>query len=216
MFMQRKRVQYGAILVIVLCVGINFFGCTSNMHKDNCQQATASSQPKELPVPAAVVGEVKSVTATVTEIDYKTRHATLKMPDGTLVPLAVSEAAYNFDQVKVGDLVDISYTQAIALKLDKDTGGQPGVSTSSGMERAPKGQKPQGTIYNTMDIRAKVVSVDYKTRKVELNGPNGNIVPVTVDSSVPNIENIKVGDIVAATYTEALAISVRPANPLQK
>jgi hypothetical protein len=208
--MQMKRSKYDVFLVVVLSVILNFYGCANSMDKEAPMPATS----KELP--GAVAGEVRSVTATVTEIDYKSRHATLKMPDGTLVPVAVSEAAYNFDQVKVGDLVDISYTQAIALKLDKDSGGQPGVSSSSGMERAPKGQKPQGTIYNTVDIRAKVVSVDYKTRKVELSGPNGNIVPVTVDPNVPNIENIKVGDIVAATYTEAIAISVRPANPVEK
>jgi hypothetical protein len=214
--MQMKTFKYEVVLVVVLSVIFNFYGCANSVNKEASTPATGGAQNKDLPVPAAVAGEVRSVTATVTEIDYKTRHATLKMPDGTLVPLAVSEAAYNFDQVKVGDLVDISYTQSIALKLDKDSSGQPGVSTSSGMERAPKGQKPQGTIYNTVDIRAKVVSVDYKTRKVELSGPNGNIVPVTVDQSVPNIENIKVGDVVAATYTEALAISVRPANPSQK
>jgi hypothetical protein len=210
--MQMKRFKHDVFLVVVLSVILNFYGCANSMDKEAPAPMPAASKD----LPGAVAGEVRSVTATVTEIDYKTRHTTLKMPDGTLVPLAVSEAAYNFDQVKVGDLVDISYTQAIALKLDKDSGGQPGVSSSSGMERAPKGQKPQGTIYNTVDIRAKVVSVDYKTRKVELSGPNGNIVPVTVDPSIPNIENIKVGDIVAATYTEAIAISVRPAVPMEK
>jgi hypothetical protein len=208
--MQMKRVKYELVIVVVLSVILNFYGCANSMDKEASTPATGKT------LPGAVTGEVRSVTATVTEIDYKSRQATLKMPDGTLVPVAVSEAAYNFDQVKVGDLVDISYTQSIAIKLEKDSGGQPSVASSSGMERAPKGQKPQGTIYNTVDIRAKVVSVDYKTRKVELSGPNGNIVPVTVDPSVPNIENIKVGDTVAATYTEAIAISVRPAIPLAK
>jgi hypothetical protein len=210
--MQMGKFRYELILVVVVSVIFNVYGCANSMDKE----APMPTAGKDLSTPAKVVGEVRSVTATVTEIDYKARHATLKMPDGTLVPVAVSEAAYNFDQVKVGDLVDISYTQAIAINLEKDPGGQPSVSSSSGMERAPKGQKPQGTIYNTVDIRAKVVSVDYKTRKVELSGPNGNIVPVTVDPNVPNIENIKVGDVVAATYTEAIAISVRPANPVSK
>jgi|WetSurMetagenome_2_1015567.scaffolds.fasta_scaffold57086_2 hypothetical protein len=208
--MQMKRFKYVAIMAVVAAIFFNFYGCANSMDKE----ASMPAAGKDLP--GAVVGEVRSVTATVAEIDYKSRQATLKMPDGTLVPVAVSEAAYNFDQVKVGDLVDISYTQSIAIKLEKDSGGQASVGSSSGMERAPKGQKPQGTIYNTVDLRAKVVSVDYKTRKVELSGPNGNVVPVTVDPSVPNIENIKVGDIVAATYTEAIAISVRPAIPLAK
>jgi ribosomal protein S1 len=185
------------------------------MNKEVPAPAANTSEVKDK-VPAAVVGEVRSVTATVAEINYATRRATLKMPDGSMVPVAVSEAAYNFDQVKVGDLVDISYTQSVAVKLDKDSGGEAGVSTSSGLERAPKGQKPQGTMYNAIDVRAKVVAVDNQTRTVTLSGPDGKVFPVVADSSVQNFENIKVGDMVVVRYTEAVAISVRPASPSDK
>jgi hypothetical protein len=195
-----KKSKYELILVVVLSVNLFFWGC-------------ASEKNMEAPKPSGVMGaEVSSVTATVADIDYDTRHATLKMPDGKMLPIAVGPDAYNFDQVKVGDLVDIAYSQAIAIMLEKDPGGQAGVSTSSGMERAPKGQKPEGTVYNTTDVRAKVVGIDYKTRTVDLSGPDGNVFPVVVDDTVPNFENIKVGDVVLTRYTEAVAISVRPAN----
>jgi hypothetical protein len=156
--------------------------------------------------------QVSSVTATVTAIDYDTRKAVLKLPDGSARTVAVSEDAYNFDQVNVGDLVDITYAESIAVVLEKDTGQEPAVNRSGGMERAPKGQKPDGIIYETTDIRAKVVGINFETRTVDLMGPNGNIVSVAVDKRVEHFENIKKGDEVLASYTEAVAISVRPAN----
>jgi hypothetical protein len=216
--MRMKRIPYLLINVVALSVMFNFFGCANSMEKKTAMPAAGTSEvkSKELPVPAAVVGEVRSVTATVAEIDYTSRHATLKMPDGSMVPIAVSEAAYNFDQVKVGDLVDISLTQSVAVKLEKDSGGEAGVSTSSGIERAPKGEKPKGTVYNYIDVRAKVLAVDYKTRTVTLSGPDGKVSPVVVDASVQNFENVKVGDMVVVRYTEAVAISVRPASSSEK
>jgi hypothetical protein len=201
---------------MVLVTGMfNFNGCANSMTEKASAPPANTSDVKDK-VPAAVVGEVRSVTATVADIDYAARQATLKMPDGSLVPIAVSEAAYNFDQVKVGDLVDITLTQSVAVKLEKDSGGQAGVSTSSGIERAPKGQKPQGTIYNYIDVRAKVVDVDYKTRTVNLSGPDGKVFPVVVDQDVQNFETVKVGDTVLVRYTEAMAISVKPAALQEK
>lgn len=195
-----KKVKYECVLAAVLSISLFFCGCATDKN------------PESIKTPAGMNTEVTSVTATVSEIDYDTRHVTLKMPDGSILPLAVGEEAYNFDQVKVGDLVDITYTQSIAVMLEKDSGGEAGVTTSGGIERAPKGQKPQGTVYKTMDVRAKVVGIDSKTRTVELSGPDGAVFPVVVDSSVQNFEKIQVGDVVVARYTEAVAISVRPAN----
>jgi ribosomal protein S1 len=209
-----RKAKYLLIMMVLLTVVLNFNGCANSMDKEVSMPAAKMSEA-EKKVPAAVVGEVRSVTATVAEIDYAARRATLKMPDGSMVPVSVSEAAYNFDQVKVGDLVDISLTESIAVKLEKDSVGGAGVSASSGIERAPKGQKPQGTIYNYIDVRAKVVEVNAGTRTVKLSGPDGSVFPVTVDQSVENFSDIKVGDTVLVRYTEAMAISVRPASPLE-
>lgn len=195
-----KNSRYEVILAVMLSFTLFFCGCAGDKKTETPRQ------------PATVGGAVSTVTATVVEIDYDTRHAVLKMPNGRMQAVAVGPEAYNFDQVKVGDLVDMAYSQSLAIMLEKDSGGQAGVTTSSGMERAPKGQKPEGVVYNTTDVRAKVVGIDYKTRTVDLSGPDGNVFPVVVDDGVPNFENVKVGDIVVARYIEAMAISVRPAD----
>ena len=65
------------------------------------------------------------VTATVTKIDYATREVTLKAEDGQVYSFVASEDVRNLAQVKVGDrvhvgdTVDITYTEALAIKVEE-------------------------------------------------------------------------------------------------
>jgi len=166
----------------------------------------------EGPKPEFAAGNEISTTATVVAIDYKTRHVTLKGPDGNLTEISVGEDAYNFDQVVIGDLVDITYLQSVALYLQKSTGEQPSAVTGSGMVRAPKGQKPEGVAYNVLEVKATVENIDYANRTVDIRGPYGNLKTVVVNETVKNFDNVKKGDEVIVRYTEATAITVRPAE----
>ena len=73
---------------------------------------------------------------------------------------------------------------------------------------AEKGQKPGGLAVQTMQKSATVEDIDYSTREVKLKGPDGNIVKVKAGDKVKRLEDVKKGDRIVATYTEALAISV--------
>ena len=161
------------------------------------------------PKPQFEAGDKVSVTATVVAIDYQSRLVTLKGPKGDLLEISVGEEAYNFDQVVVGDLVDMTYSRSVAVYLQKATGETSAVS-GSGMVRAPKGQKPEGTMTNAVEIKAKVENIDYDKRLVDIRGPYGNLIQIEVDDTVKNFNNIKKGDEVVVRYIEAVAISVRP------
>jgi ribosomal protein S17 len=80
------------------------------------QQGVASSQPGA--TPAGAVGEQVTVTATITAIDKKAHTVTIKGPDGTTETVKARNPK-NLDAVKVGDLVEITYTRALAIALDK-------------------------------------------------------------------------------------------------
>jgi len=162
------------------------------------------------PKPQLEAGEKVSITATVEAIDYQSRLVTLKGPKGNLVVISVGEEAYNFDQVVVGDLVDITYSRSVAVYLQKTTGATSALS-GSGMVRAPKGQKPEGMVSNAVEIKAKVENIDYANRIVDIRGPYGNLIQVEASETVKNFNNIKKGDEVVVRYMEAVAISVRPA-----
>jgi hypothetical protein len=162
------------------------------------------------PKPQFETGEKISTTATVEAIDYQSRVVTLKGPQGNLVNISVNDEAYNFNQVVVGDLVDITYSRSVAVYLQKTTGETSEVS-GRGLVRAPKGQKPDDTISNSIEIKAKVENIDYANRIVDIRGPHGKLIQVEVDETVKNFDNIQKGDDVVVRYIEAVAISVHPA-----
>jgi hypothetical protein len=85
-------------------------------------QGTKSAAP---PNGEAVVSSV-SVTATVTKIDQEAREITLKAEDGEYSFVA-DPAVQSFSQVKKGDLVTVTYTEALAKTASEilKVGGDP-------------------------------------------------------------------------------------------
>lgn len=62
----------------------------------------------------------------------------------------------------------------------------------------------------SVEARATVTAVDPATRTVTLKTESGEMVDVAAGSSVKNFDQIKVGDVVKATYTESVAFKVAP------
>jgi hypothetical protein len=75
----------------------------------------ATAKPGEKP--AALGGRAVVVTSTITAIDKKKGTVTLKAPDGELTTVKVRNTA-NLDKVQVNDLVEITYTEALAIAVE--------------------------------------------------------------------------------------------------
>jgi hypothetical protein len=67
---------------------------------------------------------------------------------------------------------------------------------------------PGGVIVNTTDVSARVTAIDKANRKVTLLGPDGEKFTVKVGPEAVNFDQIRVGDLVKATVTEELVISL--------
>jgi ribosomal protein S17 len=80
------------------------------------QQAVGTSQPGQ--TPAGAVGQQVTITATITAIDKKAQTVTIKGPEGATETVKARNPK-NLDAVNVGDLVEITYTRALAIALDK-------------------------------------------------------------------------------------------------
>jgi hypothetical protein len=80
------------------------------------QETRVSSKPGE--TPAGAIGQEVTVTATITAIDKKAGTVTIKGPKGNTETIKARDPK-NLDLVKVGDMVEITYAQALAVSLDK-------------------------------------------------------------------------------------------------
>lgn len=77
--------------------------------------AGATAKPGEMP--AAAGAQAVTVTSTINAIDKTNNTVTLKGPDGNLTTIKVRDPS-KLDKVKVGDLVEITYTEALAIGVE--------------------------------------------------------------------------------------------------
>ena len=145
----------------------------------------------------------------VTAIDHSARRVTLKDPSGEKYVVSVPKDVKAFDALKVGDRIDIDYYQSVALSI-----AAPGTKPSETqvMARSPAGEGGE-VIGKALTVTAKVVNVDADANEVTFKGPRGENKTVKVQD--PDLQtklpDLKAGDAVQLTYTEATAAAIRPA-----
>lgn len=79
-------------------------------------ETVARAKPGEKP--AGVMGREVSLVATIKAIDKKKSTVTLKGPEGRTVTVK-AEKPENLAKLKVGDEVQITYTEALAISVEK-------------------------------------------------------------------------------------------------
>jgi hypothetical protein len=159
----------------------------------------ALAQVKEIP------GERVTESGTVEAIDTKGRVLTLKDETGELVTVDVPAGVERFDAVKVGDKVSVTYYDNVVVRLKKP-GEAPVNSGEAALTRAA-GAKPGGTIAAQRTMTAKIEAIDAKVPSITFTGPNGwKYSRRVLDKDV--LKQVKVGDQVDFTWTEAIQITV--------
>jgi Cu/Ag efflux protein CusF len=163
-------------------------------------------------LPSYEEARTETATAVVKAIDQKTRRVTLLEQDGTTLTFVAGPAVRNLPQVQVGDTVKVTYTASIAIQVKRADGTAPDVQAAAEVTRAPQGEMPAGAIAGVVTASATIVAIDRTTNRVTLRGPEGNFRLVQAKDP-KNLENVQVGDMVYATYTESLGISVERIPP---
>ena len=160
-------------------------------------------------MPSGRTEDVTESRATVTAVDPATRRVTLKDASGTSMTVTAGDRVKNLDQVRVGDEVVVTYTEAFAWQVKPAGQGTPGVTSSENVSRAQPGDKPGGSVTSMTTITATITAIDLTKDTVTLTGPDGGA--MTFKARDPaNLRKVKVGDLVDITYSEALAIGVKP------
>ena len=161
----------------------------------------------QAPVKGEAVVSSVSATATVTSINQKTRELTLKADDGQKYSFVAGDAVQNLGQVKKGDVVTVTYTEAVAYEIKK--GGNAGAGVAAGAAAAPLGAKPAGVVGAKATVTVKVAAIDPKVPSITFALPSGDTRTAKVKYP-EKLQGVNVGDTVDVTYTEALALKVEP------
>ena len=161
--------------------------------------------------PSWKTDQVIEETATVQAVDQSTRMVTLKGPEGNSVTFKASAEVRNLPQVKVGDTVTFAYYESLAVRVLKKGEAFPAAGESAAMARAKPGEKPAGVVGAETTVNATITAIDKKAKTATLKGEDGKSVTVT-PLRPEKLNEVKVGDRLVITYTEAVAVKVEKAE----
>jgi hypothetical protein len=169
--------------------------------------AGCAQQPKPVTVSDSV-----EATATVESIDAATRMVRLRGTDGRSWAVQAGPDVRNLAQVKVGDLVKVRYTEAVAAEVVKPGTGVAGATST--LQRAEVGARPGATGTVSLKGVVKVAALDTVNNTVDISASDGTVrrIRVVDPKAQEFIRGLRVGDEVQLTFSEALAISVEPAR----
>ena len=162
------------------------------------------------------VAETLSLSGKVVSVDMKTRHVTLRGPKGNETTVKAGDDVKHLDQVKPGDTVSMDYMRELVVELQPT--GDVGASAEDTVERSPKGAPPEVVSTQRTTITARIVAIDNEKHTVTLQGPRGN--KRTLDVEDPEwqakLATLKPGQLVSATYTEAVAVALTKPGAAKK
>jgi hypothetical protein len=160
-------------------------------------------------VPGKVsVAQTSQASAAITAVDAATRTITLKSMQGDEARVVAGPEVRNFAQLKVGDVVNVTYYESLVLELKKGGGLAVAKTEQAGAAGAKPGATPEGLFGRRVTIVGDVIRLDRATQTMTLKGPERTIELKARDPEQFSL--MAVGDQIQATYSEALAVSVTP------
>lgn len=154
-----------------------------------------------------IQGDKETVSATIEAIETGSRTVIIRTKSGELRTVELGPNA-QLSQLKVGDTVNATYYENIIIR--KKPAGEPDVDT---MEAAAKhgAGKAGGTVGVQQAITATITAIDMKVPSISLQGPRGWSYSSKVQDKKA-LEQVKVGDKVDITWTQAILVGVTAAK----
>jgi len=149
--------------------------------------------------------EKTTVQAKVLRVDKETRQVTLKGEQGDTLSVLAGDEVKNFAQIKVGDLVKITYTEKLTIHVE--AAGTPEMTTETTTGAAKLGEKPSGSVTERTEYKATITAIDKENGTATLQGYDGEKFVVT-PLHPENLDKVSVGELVVFTQTTAVAASV--------
>jgi hypothetical protein len=201
------KIQKWTATGLLLAVLSGFISCSSTPSPSKSNQPTnPAAYADQGNFEGQVVVNTITQTNTVVSIDATNRTVELKHADGKITRYKCGPQVANFDQIKVGDQVRATVVDEVALFI-KPASQTQNITATAATVGARLGAKPGVVSLDTLDLTAKVLSINPWLHQVTLLTADGRTKPVQVGEFV-NLADFNVGDQVVVRLTQALAVLV--------
>jgi len=196
-------------LLLALALSLCLAGCAST------QSAPAVSVPPETAAPpnaAPVTGiaaeTVITVHGKIVAVDPTNKQVTLEGPGGKDVTLTVNNP-YNLQSAKAGDSYVAQFTESIIIIGKEPSDKPPVASVAAGLWSAQPGQTPGAVAARQLHLVVVVSAIDQADQRVTLKAPDGSTETIHV-TNPDALQGVQVGDRIAITLTQSVAIALAP------
>jgi Cu/Ag efflux protein CusF len=169
-------------------------------------KAPVEMTPTGTPGKAAATRSAQA-TATIKAIDVAGRSITLQNKAGETETFKVGPQVQRLAEFAVGDVIVIDYEQGLALEFQPAGSETVAPTAVAAGGRAGPDQAPGAAAAAGVQATVNVTAIDAARRLVTFQGPGGNAYQVKAGPKV-QIEKLKVGDRLLATYVESVAIKL--------
>jgi hypothetical protein len=190
----------------ILCSALLAVGYGSVLSADQAPPTSGAPLTREESV-------LVTVTASVEAIDYTNREVTLKGSLGNTVTFTVDQRVKRLNEVKVGDLIQADYYVSVAAEVRKPTEEEDKnpIVFLGAAGKAPPGTSPAAGGLRQFKVVTTIEGLDRPTQTITVKGPRGNYLTARV-ADPSRLTQVRIGEHIIVTYTEALAISLEKAH----
>ena len=174
--------------------------------------ASSTGQTSD-PQTQVVRGDSVTMTAEVLSFDPDTRKLSLRGPFGGLITAYVSTDIQDVSGLKPGAMVSATYYEAIAASVRRKGDREPMVGATDAAAKFQPGMPVKASKAVTETVT--VESVDLASNTIFFVDKKGKVVawPVKRPEFQERLKDLKPGDVVDVTYSEALVTGVTPVQP---
>jgi hypothetical protein len=149
------------------------------------------------------------IDAEVLAVDLDTRELVLLLPTGEQLTTIVDPAVQRLDEVEPGDLLVVGYIAALAAELREPTEEELENPWVEGVETgiADDDMAPGGALLSAVRAVCTIEGMNRLTGTVTILDSRGNA-HVIGDVKAKRIEQLRVGQQVVITFTQAVAIGI--------
>ena len=154
-----------------------------------------------------------TATGTIDAIDYTNREVTLKDREGHTETIAVGPEVKRLAEAKVGDRVTVNYYLGFNAELRKPTPEEEAnpIMAVEAAGRAGQDAPPAAGGVRRLKVVATIEGLDRPTQTVTVRGPLGRYFRARV-ADPSRLEQARIGETIVVTFTEAAAVSLKPAE----
>jgi hypothetical protein len=152
-------------------------------------------------------GEMVKASATIQAIDATNRLITVKDEDGDETTIWAPAEMARFNELKVGDRVNLTYYESMVFQLRKS--GATSTKPSDRTEVVPTtgSSLPGGTASRQVTTTVTVKSVDPSVPSITVTTADGRTVTRKI-AQKSHLDGVSPGDRIDITYTEAILANV--------